>query len=107
MNELRKYATFSVDLTGKPVKVNRMFSLESNVEAQNLRTGQLNDEEWDKLIESAGLIGRSKLLVCNISNIVNSCFPNAFLPCRLIIIWLTIPSVFPPNALAAATESTL
>ena len=27
MNELRKYATFSVDLTTKPVKVNSMFSL--------------------------------------------------------------------------------
>lgn len=27
MNELLKYATFSIDLTGKPVKVNRMFSL--------------------------------------------------------------------------------
>ena len=26
MNELRKYATFSVDFTGKPVKVNSMFS---------------------------------------------------------------------------------
>ena len=25
MNELRKYATFSVDLIGKPVKVNSMF----------------------------------------------------------------------------------
>lgn len=27
MNELRKYATFSVDLMGKPIKVNSMFSL--------------------------------------------------------------------------------
>ena len=27
MNELRKYATFSIDLTNKPVRVNSMFSL--------------------------------------------------------------------------------
>ena len=27
MNELRKYATFSIDLTGKPLRVNSMFSL--------------------------------------------------------------------------------
>ena len=40
-----------------------MFSLESSVDAQNLRTGQLSDEEWEKLIESAGVIGRSNLFI--------------------------------------------
>ena len=55
-------AIFSLEMS-KEELINRMFSLESNVEAQNLRTGQLNDEEWDKLIESAGLIGRSKLFI--------------------------------------------
>ena len=33
------------------------------VEAQNLRTGQLSDEEREKLIESAGVIGRSNLFI--------------------------------------------
>ena len=55
-------AIFSLEMS-KEELINRMFSLESNVEAQNLRTGQLNDEEWDKLIESAGVIGRSKLFI--------------------------------------------
>ena len=28
-----------------------MFSTESSVDAQKLRTGQLNDQEWERLIE--------------------------------------------------------
>ena len=43
--------------------INRMFSLESSVDAQTLRTGQLNDQEWERLIESAGVIGKSKLMI--------------------------------------------
>ena len=43
--------------------VNRMFSLESNVDAQNLRNGTLSDVEWEKLIESAGVIGKSNLII--------------------------------------------
>ena len=31
-----------------------MFSLESQVDAQALRTGNLKDSEWEKLIEGAG-----------------------------------------------------
>lgn len=53
-------AIFSLEMS-KEQLVNRLFSLQSSVDAQNLRTGQLNDEEWEKLIESAGVIGRSNL----------------------------------------------
>ena len=31
--------------------------------AGNLRTGNLKDEDWSKLIESAGMIGESKLII--------------------------------------------
>ncbi len=55
-------AIFSLEM-GKEELINRMFSLESSVDAQNLRTGQLSDEEWEKLIESAGVIGRSNLFI--------------------------------------------
>ena len=55
-------ALFSLEMS-KEQLVNRMFSLESNVDAQKLRTGQLNDEEWERLIESAGTIGKSKLII--------------------------------------------
>ena len=40
-----------------------MFSLESHVDAQALRTGNLSDSDWEKLIEGAGVIGNSKLII--------------------------------------------
>jgi replicative DNA helicase len=43
--------------------VNRLFSLESYVDAQLLRTGNLKDSDWEKLIEGAGTIGRSNLII--------------------------------------------
>ena len=55
-------AIFSLEMS-KEQLVNRMFSLESSVDAQKLRTGQLNDQEWERLIESAGVIGRSRLII--------------------------------------------
>ena len=55
-------AIFSLEMS-KEQLVNRMFSLESNVDAQKRRTGQLNDQEWERLIESAGVIGKSNLII--------------------------------------------
>lgn len=55
-------AIFSLEMS-KEQLVNRMFSLESGVDAQKLRTGQLNDQEWERLIESAGIIGKSNLII--------------------------------------------
>lgn len=55
-------AIFSLEMS-KEQLVNRMFSLESNVDAQKLRTGQLMDDEWEKLIEGANTISRSKLII--------------------------------------------
>lgn len=58
----KSVAIFSLEMS-KEQLVNRMFSLESRVDAQHLRTGQLSDQEWEKLIESAGIIGRSGLII--------------------------------------------
>jgi len=55
-------AVFSLEMS-KEQLVNRMFSMESSVDAQKLRTGQLNDQEWERLIESAGVIGQSDLII--------------------------------------------
>ena len=55
-------AIFSLEMS-KEQLINRMFSLEPSVDAQKLRTGQLNDQEWERLIESAGVIGKSKLMI--------------------------------------------
>ena len=43
--------------------MNRLFSLESQVDSQALRTGNLKDSDWEKLIESAGIIGKSNLII--------------------------------------------
>lgn len=55
-------AIFSLEMS-KEQLVNRLFSLQSGVDAQNLRTGKLSDAEWADLIESAGVIGKSNLII--------------------------------------------
>lgn len=55
-------AIFSLEMS-KEQLVNRMFSLESRVDAQKLRTGNLTDAEWEMLIEGAGTIGNSSLII--------------------------------------------
>ncbi|MGN0343540.1 MAG: replicative DNA helicase [Lachnospiraceae bacterium] len=55
-------AIFSLEMS-KEQLVNRLFSLESRVDAQKLRSGDLSDADWEKLIEGAGTIGQSKLII--------------------------------------------
>ncbi len=55
-------AIFSLEMS-KEQLVNRLFSLESHVDSQHIRTGQLSDAEWENLIESAGVIGKSNLII--------------------------------------------
>ncbi|MDE6388214.1 MAG: replicative DNA helicase [Lachnospiraceae bacterium] len=55
-------AIFSLEMS-KEQLVNRLFSMESRVDSQHLRTGNLSDVEWEKLIESAGVIGKSNLII--------------------------------------------
>jgi replicative DNA helicase len=55
-------AIFSLEMS-KEQLVNRMFSLESRVDAQALRTGNLSDADWEKLVEGAGIIGESELII--------------------------------------------
>ncbi len=55
-------AIFSLEMS-KEQLVNRLFALESRVDAQLLRSGNLADSDWEKLIEGAGIIGRSNLII--------------------------------------------
>lgn len=55
-------AVFSLEMS-KEQLVNRLFAMESRVESQALRTGNLSDSEWANLIEAAGTIGRSNLII--------------------------------------------
>ncbi len=61
-------AIFSLEMS-KEQLVNRLFSLESRVDAQQLRTGELKDSDWEKLVESAGVIGSSKLIIDDTASI--------------------------------------
>ncbi len=55
-------AIFSLEMS-KEQLVNRLFAMESKVNSGNIRTGNLSDSEWEKLIESAGIIGNSNLII--------------------------------------------
>ena len=55
-------AIFSLEMS-KEQLVNRLFSLDSQVDAQALRTGNMKDSDWEKLIEAAGIIGQSNLII--------------------------------------------
>ena len=64
----KSVAIFSLEMS-KEQLVNRLFALEGQVDAQALRTGNLKDEDWSKLIESAGIIGSSKLIIDDTASI--------------------------------------
>lgn len=61
-NRGKSVAIFSLEMS-KEQLVNRMFSLESKVDAQALRTGDLKDTEWGQLVKAAGDISKSKLII--------------------------------------------
>lgn len=61
-------AIFSLEMS-KEQLVNRIFSLESGIDAQAIRTGNLKSDEWARLIESADEIAKSQLIIDDTSGI--------------------------------------
>ena len=55
-------AIFSLEMS-KEQLVNRLFAMESGVDSQALRTGDLSDGDWESLVESVGVIGGSRLII--------------------------------------------
>ena len=55
-------AIFSLEMS-KDQLVNRILSMESKVESQSMRTGTLQPADWEKLIESAGVISTAPLII--------------------------------------------
>lgn len=53
---------FSLEMS-KESLVNRVFSMESGVDAQKLRTGNLNENDWLELFEGANKISESNLVI--------------------------------------------
>lgn len=62
MKENRCVAIFSLEMS-KEQLMNRLFSMESHIDAQKIRTGDLSDDEWADLIDSASLLGESRLII--------------------------------------------
>ena len=62
INLKKSVLIFSLEMS-KEQLMNRLFAMESRVDAQKLRNGSLNDTEWANLIEGAGTIGRSGLMI--------------------------------------------
>lgn len=58
----RTVAIFSLEMS-KEQLVNRLLAMESHVDSQNMRTGNLKDEDWTKLVEGADIIGKSNLII--------------------------------------------
>ena len=67
----KSICVFNLEMS-KEQLVNRLFSLESHVDAQILRTGNLSDTDWEKLIEGAGTIGSSRMIIDDTSGITIS-----------------------------------
>ena len=55
-------AIFSLEMS-KEQLVNRLLAMESHVDSQHIRTGNMSDMDWEKLIESADVVGGSKLII--------------------------------------------
>ncbi len=53
---------FSLEMS-KEQLVNRLFALEGGIDAQKLRVGDLAPDDWERLLESSGTIGRSRLMI--------------------------------------------
>ena len=61
-------AIFSLEMS-KVQLVNRLLAMESLVDAQKLRKGELLDSDWVKLIEGAGIVGRSRIIIDDTASI--------------------------------------
>ncbi len=55
-------AIFSLEMS-KVQLVNRLLSMESMVDAQQIRNGNLSDNDWEKLVDGAGIVGNSNLII--------------------------------------------
>lgn len=61
-------AIFSLEMSQDQL-VKRLLAMNSRVDSQNIRTGNLSAEEWASLMESARIIGNSNLIIDDTSSI--------------------------------------
>ena len=55
-------AVFSLEMSNEQL-VNRLLAMESRVDAQDIRRGELDDSQWEALMDSSDVIGNSKIII--------------------------------------------
>ena len=55
-------ALFSLEMSREQL-MNRLLSMESHVDSQSIRTGDLSGDDWTRLVEGAGVLGSSSLII--------------------------------------------
>ena len=55
-------AIFSLEMSSEQL-VNRLLAMEARIDAQKLRNGSLEDNDWESLLESAGTVAKSNLII--------------------------------------------
>lgn len=58
----KNVAVFSLEMSAQQL-VNRLFALESQIDSQSLRTGNLKPAEWARLVEGSNTVGSSGLII--------------------------------------------
>ena len=53
---------FSLEMS-KEQLVNRLFAMESHLDAQKIRTGQIYNEEWSTLVDAVAKVSKSNLII--------------------------------------------
>ena len=58
----RPTVIFSLEM-GKEQLVNRLFAMDSGIDAQTLRTGNLADGDWERLLDTTERVGQSNIII--------------------------------------------
>lgn len=75
-------AIFSLEMS-KEQLVNRLMAMESTVDSNKIRTGNLSDKEWDMLVQGASEIGKSNLVIDDTPSISISELRSKCRKCKL------------------------
>ena len=62
LKEQKTVAIFSLEMSREQL-VNRLIALESTVDAQRLRNGNLKEADWDRILQGAGAVAKSHLII--------------------------------------------
>ncbi len=58
----RPCVIFSLEMSREQL-VNRLFAMDSGIDAQDLRSGRLSDNDWDRLLETTDRVGHSNISI--------------------------------------------